>query len=154
MNWKRLIARTSLLLGAVCAAMMISLDSCVQFRMTNKEIDHYFQDKAQKGTQEFYYVGKQRINYLTVGRDTLPLVVFVHGSPGSLSAFIDFMSDEQLLKVAHLVSVDRPGFGSSNFGYAEPSLAKQAADLKPILEKYHKQRPIILVGHSLAGPVI
>jgi pimeloyl-ACP methyl ester carboxylesterase len=154
MNWKRLIARTSLLLVAVFAAMMISLDSCVQFRMTNKEIDHYFQDKAQKGTQEFYYVGKQRINYLTVGRDTLPLVVFVHGSPGSLSAFIDFMSDEQLLKVAHLVSVDRPGFGSSNFGYAEPSLAKQAADLKPILEKYHKQRPIILVGHSLGGPVI
>src|ERR1041384_1613731 len=103
MNWKRLLARTSILLIALFAAMMISLDSCVQFRMSSKEIDHFFEGKAQRGTQEYYYVGKQRINYLTVGRDSLPLVVFVHGSPGSLSAFIDFMSDEQLLRVAHLV---------------------------------------------------
>jgi pimeloyl-ACP methyl ester carboxylesterase len=154
MNWKRIIARSSLLSLVVLAALLVLLDSCVQFRMTNQEIDRYFEGKPHKGTQVFYYVGKQRINYLTVGSDTLPLVVFVHGSPGSLSAFIDFMDDEQLLQVAHLISVDRPGFGASNFGYAEPSIRKQAAQLMPILEKYQNRRPIILIGHSLGGPVI
>ena len=30
------------------------------------------------------------MNYLEVGDSSLPLVVFVHGSPGSLSAFIEY----------------------------------------------------------------
>jgi pimeloyl-ACP methyl ester carboxylesterase len=154
MTWKRLLARTSLLTIAIFTGLMIFLDSCVQFRMSKKEIDQYFADKKQKGVEEFYYVGNQRINYLTVGSDSLPLVLFVHGSPGSLSAFIDFMGDDLLLSHAQLISVDRPGFGTSNFGYAEPSIEKQAAQLKPILDMHRDQRPVILVGHSLGGPVI
>ena len=154
MRWKRLLTRTSLVLLTTLAGSIIFLHSCDQFRMSDAEIDAYFSDKKHKGVSDFYYVGNQRINYLTVGSDTLPLVVFVHGSPGSLSAFIDFMSDERLLQMAQLVTVDRPGFGESNFGYAEPSLEKQAAEIKPILEKHNRQRPIVLVGHSLGGPVI
>jgi pimeloyl-ACP methyl ester carboxylesterase len=84
----------------------------------------------------------------------MPLVLFVHGSPGSLSAFIDFLADSILIKKALLISADRPGFGYSNFGNAEPSLKKQGETLKPILEKYKHNRPIVLVGHSLGGPLI
>ena len=83
-----------------------------------------------------------------------PLIVFVHGSPGSLSAFIHFLSDTILTAHALVITTDRPGFGYSNFGLAETSLAKQAATLKPLLEKYQHNRPIILVGHSLGGSVI
>jgi len=53
-----------------------------------------------------------------------------------------------------MISVDRPGFGASNFGYAEPSLEKQVQDLKPILLKHKNNRPVFLLGHSLGGPVI
>ena len=123
--------------------------------MSRSEIDRYFAKKEKKGNLHTYPVGKNRIiNYLKVGDENLPLVVFVHGSPGSLSAFIDFMADTALLKRAQLISVDRPGFGASNFGYAEPSLEKQSACLKPILEENKNHRPVILVGHSLGGPVI
>lgn len=154
MRWKQLIARTSLITLFFLAGTAILLNSCIQFRMSGKEIDHYFSDKKVKGVVESYYVGNQKINYLAVGSDTLPLAVFVHGSPGSLSAFIDFMGDEELLKQVQAISVDRPGFGASNFGYAEPSLVRQAAELRPILERHKNQRPVILVGHSLGGPVI
>jgi pimeloyl-ACP methyl ester carboxylesterase len=126
----------------------------MQFRMSKKEIDSYFKDKEKKGALHTYTQDHQKINYLHVGDENLPLVVFVHGSPGSLSAFIDFMADTALLKKAQLISVDRPGFGKSNFGYGEKSLSRQAEVLKPILEKYKTNRPIILVGHSLGGPVI
>lgn len=129
-------------------------DSCMQFRMSSSEIKTYFEKKDIKETENSYHIGKRVINYVHVGNENLPLVVFVHGSPGSLSAFIDFLADTTLLKKAQLISVDRPGFGSSNFGYAEPSLEKQTAMLRPILEKYKQNRPIILVGHSLGGPVI
>ncbi len=131
------------------------MDSCMQFRMSKSEIDTFFANKEKKGTLRTYTIGSYRkINYLAVGDNNLPLVIFVHGSPGSLSAFIDFMADTNLLSRAQLISVDRPGFGYSNFGYAEPSLEKQSADLKPILEQHKNHRPIILVGHSLGGPVI
>lgn len=154
MTWKRRLARTTLISLVVFAGLMLLMDSCMQFRMSKSELDHYFADKPVKGVEDSYYVGRQKINYLVTGSDTLPLVIFVHGSPGSLSAFIDFMADTVLLRKVQMISVDRPGFGDSNFGYAEPSLEKQAADLKPILERHKNNRPIYLVGHSLGGPVI
>lgn len=154
MRWKRIIARTTLVTFLTFVGLLLFMDSCMQFRMSKTEVDEYFQKKKYKATTDSYYVGNQKINYMSVGSDTLPLVLFVHGSPGSADAFIDFLADTTLVKTAQLVSVDRPGFGYSNFGYAEPSLEKQAADIKPILEKHKMQRPVILVGHSLGGPVI
>ena len=138
----------------IFSGMMLLMDGCMQFRMSKSEIDTYFAKKEKKGTLHRYTSGKRTMNYLEVGDKSLPLVIFVHGSPGSLSAFIDFMADTLLLSKAQLVTVDRPGFGYSNFGYAEPSLQKQGALLKPILEEHKNQRPIILVGHSLGGPLI
>lgn len=135
-------------------ALTFLLDGCMQFRMNRSEIEKFFEDKPYKGTLHQIHEGTRVINYLKAGNDQLPLVVFVHGSPGSLSAFINFMADTALLQRAQLISVDRPGFGSSNFGYAEPSLKKQASLLKPILEAHKGNRPLILVGHSLGGPVI
>src|SRR6478736_1107231 len=133
---------------------LILMDSCMQFRMSKSEIDQYFSDKPAKGTFHSFEMGKRVITYVKAGDENRPLVVFVHGSPGSLSAFIDFLADTILLKHGLLITVDRPGFGASNFGYAEPSLQKQAAYLKPILEAHKANRPVILVGHSLGGPLI
>ncbi|HEX5172314.1 MAG TPA: alpha/beta hydrolase, partial [Cyclobacteriaceae bacterium] len=73
---------------------------------------------------------------------------------GSLSAFIHFLADSALLKQFMLISTDRAGFGYSNFGFAEPSINKQAELLMPVIERYKNNRPIVLVGHSLAAPVI
>ncbi len=153
--WLRKKSRALTILFFIFGGLLFLMDSCMQFRMSKSEIDQFFSNKEKKGTLHEYSVGKGRtINYLHVGDENLPLVVLVHGSPGSLSAFIAFMADTALLKRAQLVTVDRPGFGESNFGYAEKSLQKQAAYLKPILDKYKNNKPIILVGHSLGGPVI
>ena len=90
----RLLAITFFTFGG----FLFLMDSCMQFRMSKSEIDQFFLDKEKKGTLHEYPVGKGRvINYLHVGDDHLPLVVFVHGSPGSLSAFIHFMADTALL---------------------------------------------------------
>lgn len=154
MRWKRILARTTIGTLVCFIALMITMDSCIQFRMSKTEIDQFFQNKMYPGVERSYYVGRQKINYLTAGSDSLPLVIFVHGSPGSLSAFIDFMDDTVLLEKTQMISVDRPGFGASNYGYAEPSLEKQCEEIKPILERHKNGRPVFLVGHSLGGPII
>ncbi len=139
----------------IVSILLFPLDSCMQLRMSKSEIDSYFGSRNLEPHLYTYPVGTNRvIQYLKVGSDDLPRVIFVHGSPGSLSAFISFMSDTTLLKRAQLYSVDRPGFGSSDFGRAEISLEKQAEYLKPILADNPRHRPTIVVGHSLGGPVI
>jgi pimeloyl-ACP methyl ester carboxylesterase len=134
--------------------LFIVLHSCMTFRMSHREVEDFFQSKQVNGSQHQYQADKYTIHYAKAGDETKPLVLFVHGSPGSLSAFIDFLGDAELNKNALVITTDRPGFGHSNFGIAEPSLEKQAAALKPILEKYQNNKPVILVGHSLGGPVI
>lgn len=143
-----------LLVPIVIFCFSLLMDSCMQFRMSASEIDTYFKDKKNKATRKQSESGKRTLSYLITEENTKPLVVFVHGSPGSLSDFIDFMADSVLLTQAQLISVDRPGFGASDFGYAEPSLAKQAKFLQPVLEENKSNRPVILVGHSLGGPLI
>lgn len=154
MTWTRINIQRWLLTPIAIFLLPIVLDSCLQFRMSKREINTYFKNKSQPAELRQYAVGKRTLNYLVTGQAGKPVIMFIHGSPGSLSAFIDFMADSALLSRAELISVDRPGFGASDFGYAEPSLKKQAALLKPILEERKNNRPIILVGHSLGGPLI
>lgn len=121
--------------------------------MSQKEVDAYFDDSKLKPTITFYKVENRKINYSTIGYDSLPTVIFFHGAPGSWSAFVDFFKNDSLLNEVELVSVDRPGYGDSNFGNSEPSLKKQSEYLQPLLEKFNST-PTYLVGHSLGGPVI
>jgi pimeloyl-ACP methyl ester carboxylesterase len=86
--------------------------------------------------------------------DSLPLVVLVHGSPGASDAYLDYLADTVLTRRARLVSLDRLGFGYSDFGRPEPSLAAQAAAVQTIVNQLEPNQKVLLVGHSLGGPVI
>ena len=146
--------RAGLIILSLFAILMIVLHSCMTFRRSPSEIDAFFRKNNVSGTQHVYKTGYREIHYVKSGEETNPLVLFIHGSPGSLDAFIHFLTDSSLLQHALLISTDRPGFGYSNFGNAEPSLVRQGEALRPILEKHRLNRPIILVGHSLGGPLI
>jgi pimeloyl-ACP methyl ester carboxylesterase len=97
--------------------------------------------------------GDQTIHYTHVGEEGKPLVVLVHGAPGSSSAFMSYLEDPALIDQAQIVAVDRPGYGFSDYGTTEPSLERQAEVLRPILER-HRAPKVILLGHSYGGPVI
>lgn len=135
-------------------SITILFHSCISFRMSSQEIDSFFKKHNITASQHSYKVGFRELHYVKAGDATKPLVLFLHGSPGSLSAFIDFLTDSALLRNGLLITADRPGFGYSNFGNGEPSLKNQCEMLKPLLEQYKRNRPIILVGHSLAGALI
>ena len=131
------------------------LSSCLTFKVSQKEINEKFLEYKMKPVQHQMEVQGVKMNYAEIGSDSLPVAFFVHGSPGSWGGFIDFMKDTVLLKKVKMVAVDRIGFGESDFGNAEKSLVVQAELLKPIVAKFKKTgKKIILIGHSLGGPMI
>jgi pimeloyl-ACP methyl ester carboxylesterase len=131
------------------------MSSCLTFKVSQKEIDTKFSGYSMKPIQYQMEVQGIKMNYAEIGLDSLPVAFFVHGSPGSWGGFIDFMKDTVLLKKVKMVAVDRIGFGDSDLGNGEKSLIVQAELLKPIVAKYKKlDKKIILIGHSLGGPLI
>ena len=149
---KKRVARF-LILGVVTFFVFQFTSGCFSFRMSQKEMAKYFADKPVKPITHDLQVDDRTIRYVSAGEDSKPTVIFFHGAPGSWSAFVDFLADTSLLDQACLVSIDRPGYGHSDFGKSEYSLKRQAELMAPVLKK-HKSTPNILVGHSLGGPVI
>jgi len=146
------LLRIGVALGVVLLFSQTS--GCLQFRMTQKEIDTYFKDFDR--VPEIHQVNFEnyKINYADIGPDSAQMVIFFHGAPGSWTAFVDFMTDSELVDNYRIISVDRPGYGYSRFGVAEPSLQKQVATFKPILQLNQSENLPILIGHSLGGPIV
>ncbi|MBT1704716.1 alpha/beta fold hydrolase [Chryseosolibacter indicus] len=134
--------------------IVFALHSCLTFRTKPRKLETYFRQKQITAIQDVYQYGFRDIHYVKTGDTLKPLILFVHGSPGSLNAFVHFLTDTILLNHAQLITVDRPGFGYSNFGNAEVSVKKQAEILTPLLKRYKGNRKVILVGHSLGAPVV
>jgi len=95
----------------------------------------------------------KNIHYVMVGSDTLPTLAFIHGSPSAWNAFLDYMKDPQLLKHYRIISIDRPGFGYSNFGDAV-MLQDQSKYIMPVFAMINNNKPVFLAGHSLGGPLL
>ena len=122
--------------------------------MSREEIDQFLVETDANGEFRTLRNGDRSIAWIEAGNTTGPLVVFVHGSPGSLSAWTGFFEDQELLERARLISLDRPGFGYSDLGRAELTLARQAGLVAAVVDAIPGERRAILIGHSYAGPVI
>lgn len=100
-----------------------------------------------------YFVEGIEMRYADIGNETNPIVVFIHGAPGALDAFNNFLKDPDLRNRTRMIAVDRAGYGLSNFGIAETSLQKQAALIAPLLQKNRSYHKPIIVGHSFGGTI-
>ncbi len=125
----------------------------MKFRISESKAQAEFEQKGLHISFNYADADDIKIHYTKTGADTLPTLFFVHGSPGSWDAFKMYMMDTALLQHFRIISVDRPGFGYSDFGTAR-HLAAQAAMINKVILKENNQRPVHLIGHSIGGPVI
>ena len=89
-----------------------------------------------------------------MGNEQGPLVILIHGSPGSWSGYAHLYKDPQLLEQFQLVTFDRYGYGLNRPGEPVLELDKQAAIGDALIKKYNQNgREIIVIGHSYGGPV-
>lgn len=128
-----------------------------QFMMEDRLSDSYahkvFSRKDIALTTNSIKAAGRNMHYAKTGNDSLPTIVFIHGSPGSWSAFMGYLYDKELMMKYRLVSVDRPGLGYSDFG-STLNLEKQSVLISLLLDSLSNGKPLFLVGHSLGGPLI
>lgn len=134
--------------------IVFALDSCMQFRMSDRKLKRKFKKVKHSLTIERYQQKDLSLRYLEVGAEDARLIIFVHGAPGSSKDFIEYLKDPELAKVFRMISVDRPGYGYSAFGKSIVDIEQQALYLAPLLDLNKHKDPPILVGHSYGGPVI
>ena len=134
----------------------VGCQSCFQFRSSDRKQLSRLKDVPSDFEVVIGYRdgGNRQIHYTLVSQDTTrPLAVFIHGSPGSSDAFLPFGKDTTLLARYDVLLIDRPGYGYSDFGNAEPSIEQQSLVLREVVGKFG-YKDIFLVGHSLGGPII
>ena len=90
------------------------------------------------------------ISYLKAGNPTAPRLILVHGTPGSASGWSDYLMNPT--PGFDVVALDRPGFGASGPEGAVTSLEAQAAAVVALFPT--DGRRVVLLGHSLGGPIV
>lgn len=90
------------------------------------------------------------VSFLRAGEAGGACVILVHGTPGAATAWADYvLSPPSGMQV---LALDRPGFGRSGPAGAVPSLVEQAAAVLALMPT--DGRPVLLLGHSLGGPIV
>ena len=151
--WKRLLKIIGSSIVVFIGACFV-FDQLVQFRMNDAELQRFFKAHHVPAQIHYYQSGGRTLRYVAVGNDSLPTLFIIHGSPSSLSIYTNYFTDSVLLKHFKIYAVDRPGYGYSGFGKPEPSIQKQAAMLRPILDSLnHVRRPVFVLGGSYGSSI-
>jgi pimeloyl-ACP methyl ester carboxylesterase len=150
---KGLMKKMFLLSGFFGLSWLLLAQSCMTFRNSDTEEKKEFAKSNVTLRTESLKTKDWQVHYAITGEDSLPTLFFIHGSPGNWNAFAEYMKDSQLLKKFRMVSIDRPGFGYSNFGEGQ-HLDVQSDRISPIFKKLDNHKPMFLAGHSLGGPLV
>ena len=154
MKW---IRRTGIGLGIlvlVFASGAVIYVNGINFDMSQEEIDSIFSQIDYEVQSTVIDYEGQPIHFMEAGDPEKPVVMFVHGSPGSWDNFARYLGSPKLLEHARVIAVTRPGYGQSGAGKYEPSVQKQAGAFLKVLEMRSPDKPAVLLGHSYGGPVV
>jgi pimeloyl-ACP methyl ester carboxylesterase len=147
--------RKILLYFILPVTLWVLLSQCLimRNRWSDKKAYNVFEAKKVPLEMKDTMLQNHHLHYAICGSDTLPTLVFIHGSPGSWMNYMKYMWDENMREKYRIVAIDRPGFGYSDFGKAM-HLQDQCKLILPVLEKLKTAKQMYLVGHSMGGPII
>ena len=125
----------------------------MKMRFSDKQTKKYFEKTNTTFKDKTTIFSLHSVHYVETGDSEKPILLFIHGSPGSWNAFKEYLADTLLLKKYRMIAIDRPGFGYSDFNIAQ-NLSVQSQRISEFIKSIDNKKQVILVGHSLGGPVI
>ena len=150
---KNFLKKLLWVLGISIIIWLILAQSCMTFKKSDEEAKEDFSKSGVTLTTSTISVDHHHIHYAKTGNDSLPTIFFIHGTPGSWDAFAEYLQDKDLLKKFRMVSIDRPGFGESDFGNAM-HLDQQSQMISPLFHHLQNGKSMFIAGHSMGGPMV
>lgn len=129
-------------------ALLGQLSACApMFTPTDPE------DAAQFLRVHKTLVNDFELGYVEAGTAGRPMLVFIHGTPGSWHAFEKLLRHPRLQLCCHMIAVDRLGFGKSAGSGVQPDFAVQSYAIAQVFKHNQSNGKVIAVGHSLGGSI-
>ncbi len=150
--FKKILKILGTLLGIIVIVLYVLF-----YRATSPKSDQSVFEEFQKlGIQpEITKEKYQKFDYrkVAVVRDTsLPTIVFVHGTIGSVLDFKRYMTDSLLLEKFNMIVYDRIGYNYNENNSVQESIAFERDMLESITQRIQPEKTI-LVGYSYGGPI-
>ena len=141
--------------------LLFFVSGCINYKYSDSKTVEKLSKNGNSIEVVFYQTQNRNIRYIKAksgnSNDTLipkTAILFIHGSPGSSKDFKNYLNNPKLTQNAHLFAVDRPGYGSSDWGEVVTSIYDQCTMLTPLIDTLGSQYDtLIVVGHSYGGPV-
>jgi len=137
--------------------LVLALSGCAPsaLRDEGKSINEYYRTH-DKPEFQFSQHGSLKLRYVETGDPSKTTIVFIHGTPGDWVLLASYVNEQALQHEAHLIDVDRPGWGGSslsddNFEPGIEAQSKLMGDWLCDLAAASGTGDLILVGHSLGG---
>ena len=126
----------------------------LEFRKSDEALVKSFQKESIELIVHRQTHNGKPVRYIETGiqSDSVPLIVFIHGAPGGCDAFNGFLKAPEMQIEFRMISVDRLGYGYSDYGNAEPSIQLHADMVRHVINEYVNDE-VFLVGHSYGGPI-
>ena len=98
------------------------------------------------------YRDSLQIQYVTTGTPSAPLLLLIHGSPGSWSDWQHIIANDTVRQRYFIVALTRPGYGFTTVP-PQALLEEQAAVVWHLATQFGYDSAITVVGHSYGGAV-
>ena len=145
--------RSFRVLAILLLLWLVLAQSCMKMRISDSKAKEKFAEQGVALQTATLHINGFPLHYAQTGSDTLPTLLFVHGTPGSWDAFAAYLRNKELLQHYRIISVDRPGFGYSDFGNAM-NMTEQTKIISAWMDSVYNGKPFVLIGHSMGGPMI
>jgi pimeloyl-ACP methyl ester carboxylesterase len=149
----KFLKKAGLVLLFVIVGWLFYAQFAMQYRKPDVSAIRQFQKAGVKLETKTVELNGFRLHYVKTGDDTLPTLFFVHGSPGGWIRFEEYLKDKDLLKKFRMISVDRPGYGYSQYGDVQ-TLQEQSDILSMLIKSMQNGKPWFAAGRSYGGPMI
>ena len=137
--------------------LTFALTSCFsRYLISEKQVRKHYANIMVKPEIRIIKNDTLSLSVASVGADTLPMLLLIHGAPGSLWGYMNMMDDPDLQKRYHIVSVDRVGYGKSRLKNRRKfvtSIETQAKALLPVFSLNHSEQKVTVLGRSYGAPI-
>ncbi|MCU0353053.1 MAG: alpha/beta hydrolase [Cytophagales bacterium] len=149
-------SKVSVVRSVAAVVLLLLCTGCFRNQLiTERRVARYYRNKPVKPVFQTIQNDSLTLHYASVGSDTLPTLLLIHGAPGGWYGFVNMLEDSLLQRNFHIVAVDRLGYGKSRRKnqVAVTSIHTQAQSLLPLLQKAAARQPAIVIGRSYGAAI-